>query len=74
MNINEIKKALYKEKPVAKLDYLHGEIVVRGGIVRYKALLQDETEVYYEVKVSEMGDADLLVEMPAQLLIRYIVA
>lgn len=74
MNTNEIKKALYKEKPTAKIDYLHGEIVVRGGIVKYKALLQDGTEVGFDVKVSEMGDADLLLEMPAQLLIRYIAA
>lgn len=66
MNTNEIKKALYREKPVAKLQ------LIRKGIAHYMAETSIGT-VQFDVVVAEMGDAGLYLEMPnCQLLARYI--
>lgn len=74
METNEIKKELYKQKPEANLLY------IRKGIAHYDARIRtfDETivktkMVFFEVPVSDMGDADLLPIMDAKLLIRYLV-
>jgi hypothetical protein len=73
MKKNEIKKALYKQKPKARL------LFIRKGSAFYTARLKDgETEesrvtVYFEVPVSDMGDAEFYDEMDAKLLNRWIV-
>lgn len=64
-NKNEIKKALYKEAPKAKLEF------IRKGLVYYTCMAGGETVVFV-VPVSDMGDADFLVEMDAKFLQRYI--
>jgi hypothetical protein len=67
MEKNDIKKALYKEKPLATL--LH----IRKGSAYYFTSLADGTRVDFEVPVNDMGDTDYLNHMDAKLLIRYIV-
>ena len=67
--LNRIKKALYKEKPVARrqLDYAK-------NIWAYAVKLADETWVHFAVPADDMGGgAGFNNEMPAQLLIRWIV-
>lgn len=66
MTINDIKKALYKENPVAVL------IHINKGIVYYETSLQSAQVIYFAVPVSDMGDASYYPEMEAKLLIRYI--
>jgi hypothetical protein len=62
----EIKKALYKEKPNAKFMY------VRKGNIHYTTSIASGYEVTFTVPVGDIGDADFLFEMPAQLLNRWI--
>lgn len=70
MTNTEIKKALYKQKPTAKLDF------IRVGVAYYSSMvLDDNNEPFYvkfEVPVNDMGDADYFPEMDAKLLNRYI--
>lgn len=66
MDITEIKKALYKEKPAAHK-------IFTGNIAyQYYAELADGTKVYFEVPVSDMGELPFEATEQAQLLIRYI--
>lgn len=66
METNEIKKYLYKEKPLAELTY------IRKGIAYYQVQIEEYT-IKFEVPVNDMGDADFFSEMDAKLLIRYLV-
>ncbi len=66
MTITEIKKALYKQKPNAHIQF------VRKGVVYYYTDLE-ERRVYFEVPVDDMGDADFMPTMDAKLLNRWIV-
>jgi hypothetical protein len=62
---NELKKYLYKYKPLATLD-----CVSKKGIVY---ILKTESGlVYFLVPLSDIGDGTFNHEMQAQLLIRYI--
>lgn len=71
-NLNELKKALYKEKPTA----YRQEIKVEGHGAptthRYTCMLSGKVEVIFVVPESDMGDAKFEPEMPAHLLIRWI--
>jgi hypothetical protein len=73
VELNDIKKLLYREKPKANLSY------IRKGVAHYEAVVTGEsigsariTTIRFEVKVDDMGDADFLPTMDAQLLVRYI--
>lgn len=66
MEKDQIKKTLYKEKPVAKLEF------IRKGSAYYKASTSNG-DVNFEIPVSDMGDADFFPEMDAKLLNRWIV-
>lgn len=69
MEKNEIKKALYKQKPTAKLEF------IRVGVAYYSTEIKDgdnDFTVSFQVPVDDMGDADYFPEMDAKLLIRYI--
>jgi hypothetical protein len=66
MNITDIKKELYKQKPEAHLRY------IRKGYAHYYADLTD-IRVNFEVPVSDMGDADFTPTMDAKLLNRWLV-
>lgn len=69
MDLNEIKKALYKQKPEAKL--LH----IRKGKVCYFTYIGEEpfSRIDFEVPIEDMGDSSFYDSMNAQLLIRWIV-
>lgn len=62
----EIKKALYKQKPEARIMY------IRKGVVYYYADLE-EKRVHFEIPVDDMGDADFLPKMEAKLLNRWLI-
>lgn len=64
MEKNEVRKVLYKEKPVAKFDY------IRKGLSFYSAE-SSMGKLRFEIPVSDMGDADFLPEMEAQYLFRW---
>lgn len=72
MTINEIKKLLYKEKPVAYFQ----EIL--KGVAYYRTCVamgewEDPICVYFQIPISDMGDACFSERMDAQLLNRWIV-
>ena len=66
MTTTEIKKELYKQKPDAHLRY------IRKGVAYYYSDLI-ESRVYFEVPISDMGDADFTPTMDAKLLNRWLV-
>lgn len=75
MTKNEIKKILYKQNPKANFSY------IRKGIVYYNTIINtEETEdkksipyqVFFEIPVMDMGDADFFNEMEGKYLIRWI--
>ncbi len=65
MRTIEIKKALYRQKPQADLLYIRNEKAL------YEAQLSEQ-KIFFEIPVSDMGDADFLPIMDAKLLIRWI--
>ena len=67
MELNEIKKALYKEKPVAVFKF------IRKGVAYYSTTLDDKNIVNFEIPCNDMGDSDFLYCMEAQHLNRWIV-
>ena len=71
MEKNEIKKALYKQKPMATIQF------IRIGVAYYEATIRDDeglkVMVGFQVPVSDMGDTDYFPQMDAKLLNRYIV-
>lgn len=62
---NEIKKALYKENPIA---YLLG---VSKNSIDYKAELNSQI-VFFNVPIADIGETIFYSQMPAKHLIRYI--
>jgi len=66
METNDIKKSLYKEKTKATLLY------IRKGTAYYCTTLFSGAKIYFDIPVSDMGDADFTPEMEAKLLIRWI--
>ena len=64
--IQEIKKALYKEKPVA-ICFAENEIAKY-----YRCELKDYGKHEFHVPWSDMGDKPFEDELPAQLLIRWL--
>jgi hypothetical protein len=66
MEKNEIKKALYKEKPTAvKLSEFEGHWL-------YKTVLGNGETIQFSVPITEMGENEFEDQLPAQLLIRWI--
>lgn len=75
MEKNEIKKALYKEKPIANVTAISRD----GGSLSYTAKLSiGEVEFYVPIADQKGSDGKILSEfqadnIPAQLLIRWLV-
>lgn len=67
MNVTEIKKELYKQKPIASL------VFIRKGDALYKTTLEGDKNIYFNVPISDMGDYDFTSEMDAKLLARWII-
>lgn len=63
--MNEIKKVLYKEKPIAKFKMIRMEFA-------YYVTETSLGEIKFVIPVGDMGEADFLPEMDAKLLIRWI--
>lgn len=68
MDINEIKKALYKEKPTAFLNSHETD-----EMWKYQAWLADGTLINFEVPISDMGQNKFKEVESAQLLIRWLI-
>lgn len=66
MEINEKKKLLYKEKPIASV------IQESSTGYIYNAKLSNNIEASFTVEFSEMGENIFPKEIDAQLLIRWI--
>lgn len=68
MELNDIKKVLYKENPSAILKQ------IRKGTAYYSAhVVSLDTVIQFQIPVEDMGDADFLSSMDSKLLIRWIV-
>jgi hypothetical protein len=68
MTLIEIKKELYKQKPIATFDK------IRKSVAYYSTVLTPQLVVVnFEIPVADMGDADFTFDMPAQLLNRWII-
>jgi len=66
MKLTEIKKALYKEKPIAiKLSETNDQCL-------YKTVLSNSERILFWIPNSEMGEEKFNDHEPAQLLIRWI--
>lgn len=65
---DEIKKDIYKEKPVAKLIDISKE-----GIYYRAHVLSNAYDVYFKVPLQDLGDAKWYSTMPSQLLLRYLI-
>jgi hypothetical protein len=74
MEMNEIKKALYKQKPIAEYGYDDGGNAIYSAEVEIDGI---EEEVQFKIPNDELKDDDgnhiFGKEEPAQLLIRWIV-
>lgn len=66
MDLNEVKKSLYKENSVAIL------YQVRKDGIMYTTGFGDKT-ITFRVPLNELGETIWKTEMPAKLLIRYII-
>lgn len=71
MNTTEIKKALYKQKPIAEYAYSKDRVWTYSTEV---VIDNREEEVLFQVPIEEMGEATFEKELPAQLLIRWMVS
>lgn len=63
MDLNEIKKALYREKPIARLSFITNEYV------QYIAKIGNRFNVVFEIPTKEHSFEE---QVPAQLLIRWL--
>lgn len=66
MDLNTVKKALYKEKPVANF------VDENEGFFFYNTRLESGTQVIFRVNKDELGETRLELKEPAQHLIRWI--
>lgn len=65
--MNEIKKALYKEKPTAYLSSIKKDRLL------YSCTIEGIKTIWFHIPIDDIGDAIFFPEMDAKLLIRYIV-
>lgn len=65
---DEIKKDIYRTKPVAELLYIN-----KDGI-HYKAHVWESAyNIFFRVPLNDLGEAKWSANMPAQLLLRYLI-
>jgi len=70
MTNTEIKKALYKQKPIAEFEFIRVGVAYYGTIIKSEE--NEDVKISFQVPVNDMGDADYLPQMDAKLLNRYI--
>lgn len=75
MTLTEIKKELYKQKPVAHFIscFKDGLTYETKFIINADTNLKENVSCYFRVPFTDIGDAIFHPQMSAQLLIRYIV-
>jgi hypothetical protein len=66
MERTEIRKALYKQNPTARLMF------IRMGSAYYEASLEDETFIEFQIPVTDMGEVDFFPRMEAKYLGRWV--
>lgn len=66
LTLTDIKKTLYKTKPMATC------FADNGKECLYDVIINDEYQVFFTVPISEMGLSKFNKKEPAQLLIRWI--
>ncbi len=67
MEINEIKKSLYKENPPAEFRS------IKNGIAYYSTYVKSDNQmVNFEIPTNDMGESDFLRTMDSKYLIRWI--
>ena len=67
MTTNEIKKELYKQKPIAEVDFERGDYIHFSTVIIFDGV---EEIINFEVPISEDFGVN---EIEAQLLIRWLV-
>ena len=67
MEKNEVKKKLYKQNPKATFNF------IRKGVAYYTTEINETFQIFFEIPVIDMGDADFESTMDAKLLIRWII-
>ena len=73
VNKTEIKKLLYKQKPEANLLFIRNGIAYYDGVVKVQSEPHVEYKsVFFNIPISDMGDADFFPTMDAKLLIRWL--
>lgn len=76
MELNEIKKGLYRDKPFAELIHIKKEGILYSAAIASSSTVDGKKVlqiISFLVPLTDIGDAVFLKEMPAQLLIRYII-
>ena len=73
MELNQIKKLLYKEKPIAERWSTEVMGMSKQVLSYYYLANISIGEVKFQVPVEEMGDVEFKQYEPAQLLIRWII-
>lgn len=68
MEKNEIKKALYIQKPIASF------MKIKNGFAYYTANIIEDDALIFKIPVVDMGDAEFIFMMDAKLLIRWLEA
>ncbi len=63
--LNEVKKELYKQNPVAQFKYVYKSHA-------YYVVEVSERQIEFEIPCSDMGESKFMNEMEAKLLIRWI--
>ncbi len=72
MEKNEIKKALYKQNPNAKFQYMRKGNAYYRTEIRTEQLIPMTKSVFFEIPMDDMGDATFTLEMESKLLNRWI--
>ena len=73
MDKTEIKKALYKQKPMAKFNCIIGTTIYYKTTIYSDDKIKVSQNIDFAIPVDEIGDAVFHNEMDAKLLNRYIV-
>jgi hypothetical protein len=73
MERNELKKALYKQNPMATFQNIKNGVAYYNTYVRIGEPILENYQIKFEIPVNDMGEANFEREMEAKYLIRWIV-
>ena len=72
MEKNDIKKALYKQNPKARFDFIKMGSAYYNTTIRSDDKIKVDYNISFEIPVEDMGEAKFGILMNAKLLIRWI--